>query len=119
MTPEEVEALVHKKTRASVTVRTLSEPFGDDMAYLSYSIDDRNQLTIWHTEVPSRMQHFGVGGLLVERALNVMKDVGASLRLVCPFAKDYLARHPELREQNTAAKEAIVERESLESGETF
>lgn len=94
MTPEEVEALVHKKTRTSVTVRTLSEPFGDDMAYLSYSIDDRNQLTIWHTEVPSRMQHLGVGGLLVERALNVMKDVGASLRLVCPFAKDYLARHP-------------------------
>jgi uncharacterized protein len=84
VTPEEVEALVHKKTRTSVPVRTLSEPFGDDRAYLSYSIDDRNQLTIWHTEVPSRMQHLGVGGLLVERALNVMKDVGASLRLVCP-----------------------------------
>jgi uncharacterized protein len=119
MTPEEVEALVHKKTRTSVRVRTLSEPFGDDMAYLSYSIDDRNQFTIWHTEVPLRMQHLGVGGRLVERALDVMNDVGASLRLVCPFAKDYLARHPELREQNTATKEAIVERESLESGETF
>ena len=119
MTREEVEALVHKKTRTSVTVRTLSEPFGDDMAYLSYSIDDRDQLTIWHTEVPSRMQHRGVGGLLVERALQVMKDSAASLRLVCPFAKDYLARHPELREQNTATKDAIVERESLESGEIF
>lgn len=119
MTPEEVEALVHKKTRTSVTVRTLVEPFGDDMAYLSYSIDDHNQLTIWHTEVPSRMQHLGFGGLLVERALNLTKDAGASLRLVCPFAKDYLARHPELREQKTAAQEVIVERESLESGETF
>jgi predicted GNAT family acetyltransferase len=119
MTPEEVEALVHKKTRKPVTVRTLNEPFGDEMAYLSYSIDDRNQFTIWHTEVPSQMQHLGVGGLLVERALKVMKEGGASLRLVCPFAKDYLARHPELREQNAAAKEAFVERESLESGETF
>ena len=119
MTPEEVEALVHKKTRRPVIVRTITKSFGDDMAYLSYSIDDRNQLTIWHTEVPSRMQHLGVGGLLVERALNLTNDAEASLRLVCPFAKDYVARHPELRERNIATKETIVERESLESGQAF
>jgi hypothetical protein len=41
------------------------------------------------------------------------------MRKACPFAKDYLARHPELRERNTATKETIVERESLESGQTF
>ena len=119
MTPEEVEALVRKKTSRPGTVHTITESSGDDTAYLSYSIDDRNQLTIWHTEVPSRMRHLGVGGLLVERALNLMNDAGASLRLVCPFAKDYLARHPELRERNVAVNDTIVERESLESGKAF
>jgi hypothetical protein len=38
---------------------------------------------------------------------------------VCPFAKDYLARHPELRDRNTATRDAVLERESLQSGETF
>jgi predicted GNAT family acetyltransferase len=119
MTPEEVEALVQKKSSRPVTVHTITESLGDDTAYLSYSIDDRNVLTIWHTEVPSRMQHLGVGGLLVERAFSLTSDADARLRLVCPFAKDYLARHPELRERNIATRETIVERESLEGGKTF
>jgi uncharacterized protein len=118
MTPEEVEALVHEKTRRPVTVRTITESFGDDTAYLSYSIDDRNQLTIWHTEVPSRMQHLGVGGLLVERALDLTNDADASVRLVCPFAKDYVARHPELLGTEHHQR-TIVEGESLESGKVF
>ena len=119
MTPEQVEGLVHEKTRSTIAVRTLVEPVGDDIAYLSYSVDDHNQLTIWHTEVPPTMQRLGVGGVLVERALEMTKNAGASLRLVCPFAKDYLARHPELRDRNTATRDAVLERESLQSGETF
>jgi predicted GNAT family acetyltransferase len=119
MTPKEVEDLVHKKTRTNVPVRTIAEQHGSAAAYLSYSVDDHNQLTIWHTEVPTGAQHLGVGGRLVEQALELTESIGATLRLVCPFAKDYLVRHPELRNGNAAAHGALVERESLTTGEAF
>ena len=119
MIPKEVEDLVHKKTRTNVPVRTIVEQHGLATAYLSYSVDDHNQLTIWHTEVPADAQHLGVGGRLVEQALELTESMGATLRLVCPFAKDYLVRHPELRNGNAAAHGALVERESLTTGTAF
>jgi predicted GNAT family acetyltransferase len=119
MTPEEVEASVHHKTHTSVPVQTLVERDGDAVAYLSYSINHRNQLTIWHTEVPAALQHLGVGGRLVEQALALARSAGATLRLVCPFAKDHLVRHPELRDQSAVIRDAVIERESLTSGAAF
>jgi hypothetical protein len=65
---------------------------GDSVAFLSYSIDDRNQMTIWHTEVPPSLQHMGVGGKLVEEAVQLASRDSSRLRIVCPFAKGYLAR---------------------------
>lgn len=119
MTPKEVEDLVHKMTRTNVPVRTIEEQHGLWSAYLSYSVDDHNQLTISHTEVPADAQHLGVGGRLVEQALELTESMGATVRLVCPFAKDYLVRHPELRNGNAAAHGALVDRESLTTGTAF
>jgi predicted GNAT family acetyltransferase len=119
MTPDEVERLVQQEVRGDVPVRILSERQGEAFAYLGYSIEDNNRLTIWHTEVPEAMRHLGVGTRLVEQALALSKSAGATLRLVCPFAKNYLARHPEVSEMNQAAKNAVIEPESLTSGSAF
>jgi uncharacterized protein len=59
------------------------------------------------------MQHSGIGAALVKNAFDLARNAGASLRLVCPFAKDYLARHPELKTENAAVKSVVAEKYSL------
>lgn len=99
MTIDEVEALIKTKTRNKVRIHRLEERVGDSVAFLSYSIDDKNQMTIWHTEVPPSLQHMRIGGKLVEEAVQLASRDSSRLRAVCPFAKEHLARHPELKER--------------------
>jgi hypothetical protein len=42
-TIDEVEALIKSKTRNKVRIHLLEERVGDSIAFLSYSIDDKNQ----------------------------------------------------------------------------
>ncbi len=67
MTSDEVEALIKTKTRNKVRMHRLEERVGDSVAFLSYSIDDKNKMTIWHTEVPPSLQHIGIGGKACRR----------------------------------------------------
>lgn len=99
MTIDEVEALIRTKTRNKVRIHRLEERTGDSVAFLSYSIDDRNKMTIWHTEIPPSLQHRGIGGKLIEGAVRLASLDSSCLRIVCPFARKYLARHPELKER--------------------
>src|SRR5437762_6545798 len=95
MTIDEVEALIKTKTRNKARIHRLEERVGDSVAFLSYSIDDKDQMTIWHTEVPPSLQQMGIGGKLVEEAVQLASRDSSRLRIVCPFAKEHLARHPE------------------------
>src|ERR1700753_193865 len=99
MTIDEVEALIKTKSRNKVRIHHLEKRDGDSVAFLSYSIDDKNQMTVWHTEVPPSLQHMGIGGKLVEQAVQLVSHDSSRLRIVCPFAKEHLARHPELQER--------------------
>ena len=99
MTIDEVETSIKTKTRNKVRIHRLEERVGDSVAFLSYSINDQNQMTIWHTEVPPSLQHMGIGGKLAEKAVQLASRDSSRLRSVCPFAKEYLARHPELKER--------------------
>lgn len=99
MTSDEVEALIKTKTRNKVRIHHLEERVGDSVAFLSYAIDDQNKMTIWHTEVPPSLQHTGIGGRLVEDAVQLASRDSSRLRIVCPFPKEHLARHPELKER--------------------
>jgi predicted GNAT family acetyltransferase len=120
MTIDEVEALIKAKTRNKVRIHRLEERVGDSVAFLSYSIDDNNQMMIWHTEVPPSLQHMGIGGKLVEEAVKLASRVSSRLRIVCPFAKEYLARHPELKERYNVADQAVIaDNESLSGGQTL
>jgi len=84
---------------------------GDSVAFLSYSIEDKNLMTIWHTEVPPSLQHMGIGGKLVEDAVQLASRDSSRLHIVCPFAKENLPRHPELKERYA--------NESLSGGQTM
>src|SRR5215468_2509465 len=107
MTRDEVEALIKTKTRNKVRIQHLEGRVGDSVAFLSYAIDDQNKMTIWHTEVPPSLQHMGIGGKLVEEAIQWASRDSSGLRIVCPFAKEHLARHPELQERFVVAEHAL------------
>ena len=110
MTIDEVETLIKTKTRNKVRIHRLEECVGDSAAFLSYSIDDNKQMTIWHTEIPPSLQHMGIGGRLVEEAAQLASRASFRLRIVCPFAKEHLARHPELQERYAVAGQALIEK---------
>jgi predicted GNAT family acetyltransferase len=63
-------------------------------AYLEYALDG-STLTIEHTIVPEAMSGQGVGGELVRAALAHVRAEGLELVVVCPFAKKWLAKHPD------------------------
>jgi predicted GNAT family acetyltransferase len=115
MTTDEVEALIKTKTRNKVRIHRFEERVGDSVAFLSYSIDDKNQMTIWHTEVPPSLQQMGIGGKLVEEAVQLASRDSSRLRIVCPFAKEHLARHPELKERFAVRLEEASPDRSLHS----
>ena len=99
MTSDEVEASAKTESRNKVRVHRLEERVGDSVAFLGYAGDDQNDMTIWHTEVPPSLQHMGVGGRLVEQAVQLASRDSSRLLIMCPFAKEYLARHPEVKER--------------------
>jgi hypothetical protein len=101
MTINEVETLIKPKTRDKVRIHRLEKREGDSVAFLSYPIDEQNKMTIWHTEIPPSHQHMGIGGKLVEEAVQLASRDSSRLRIVCAFAKEHLARHPELKERYT------------------
>jgi predicted GNAT family acetyltransferase len=101
MTVDEVEAFIKTKTRNKARIHRLEEGVGDSVAFLSYSIDHKNQTT-WHTEIAPSLQHMGIGGKLVEEVVQLAARDSSRLGIVCPFAKEHLARHPELAEAGAA-----------------
>lgn len=75
MTIDEAEVLIKTKTRNKVRMHRLEERVGDSVTFPSYSIDDKNRITIWSTEVPPSLQHVGIGGKLVEGPSNLPRAI--------------------------------------------
>lgn len=65
------------------------------IAFIEYIINKDNIMYLTHTEVPKALEGKGVGGSMVEKALNFVKDNGYTLAPLCPFVAAYLKRHPE------------------------
>lgn len=53
------------------------------------------QLSLVHTEVDPAFEGRGVGGALIGAAVAQARAEGVALLPFCPFARDWLARHPE------------------------
>lgn len=52
-------------------------------------------LSILHTEVPKELEGRGIGSALIRGVLDAARNQGLQVNPVCPFAKNYIERHPE------------------------
>jgi uncharacterized protein len=53
------------------------------------------RLVLVHTEVPAELGGRGLGGELVKAAIAKAELSGMTLVPLCPFARDWLERHPD------------------------
>jgi predicted GNAT family acetyltransferase len=67
---------------------------GGHLAELDYRRNG-HRLVLVHTEVPEKFEGQGVGGRLVAAAVARAARDGMVLVPLCPFARDWLQRHPE------------------------
>lgn len=54
-----------------------------------------NRLVLLHTEVPEPLGGHGIGGRLVQAAVDRALSEGLTVVPLCPFARNWLERHPE------------------------
>jgi predicted GNAT family acetyltransferase len=64
------------------------------MAELTYSLEGE-VMYLLHTEVPTELEGHGIGGALVRAAMEDARAQGLRVIAFCPFARTWLARHPE------------------------
>lgn len=55
-------------------------------------------ITFTHTEVPEEIEGQGVGSRLIRFALDEARTEGRQVAPLCPFAADFIRRHPEYAE---------------------
>jgi predicted GNAT family acetyltransferase len=67
--------------------------FESGAAYLTYREND-GTFDLQHTIVPKEMEGQGVGGRLVQAAVDYARGAGLELVVTCPFAKKWLEKHP-------------------------
>jgi predicted GNAT family acetyltransferase len=70
-------------------------------AFLDYLLK-RPMLTLVHTEVPAELREQGIAGKLVHAALEFARREGLRVKPDCPFAADYIRKHPEYADLITA-----------------
>jgi len=64
------------------------------VAFLEYSLAGK-VLELIHTEVPLKMKGTGAGSTLVQSALQWAREHHVKVDVICPFATEYIRRHPE------------------------
>ena len=69
--------------------------FGGSVAELLYRRNG-NRLVLIHTEVPEQLEGHGIGGALVTAAIGRAVRDGMTVVPLCPFARGWLERHPEV-----------------------
>ena len=66
-------------------------------AFVEYILTNDNVMFLTHTEVPKSLEGKGVGGSIVEKALEYIKEKKHTLAPLCPFVASYLRKHPEYK----------------------
>ena len=66
----------------------------DGLAELIYRQNGK-RLVLVHTEVPEAMGGHGIGGLLVQTAVDEAAARGMTVVPLCPYARSWLERHPD------------------------
>jgi predicted GNAT family acetyltransferase len=65
-----------------------------------------DQLTLIHTETDPRFRGRGLGSHLIAAVLDQARQQGESVIPVCPFARAFIAGHPEYTDLVPAARRA-------------
>jgi predicted GNAT family acetyltransferase len=65
------------------------------VAELVYQLDG-DRLLLIHTGVPQALEGRGIGSKLVGAAIDEAKRRGLTVAPLCPFARDWLQRHPDV-----------------------
>jgi uncharacterized protein len=60
-----------------------------------------NRLVLIHTEVPEQLEGHGIGGSLVGAAVGRAARDGMTVVPLCPFARGWLERHPDVASRAT------------------
>jgi len=79
----------------NVAASRLELTIDDQTAFLAYERTPRS-FVIVHTEVPPALRGRHLGDVLVKAALARAHAEGLPVVAVCPFARAYLRRHPDL-----------------------
>ncbi|MEY2433146.1 MAG: uncharacterized protein QOC92_2871 [Acidimicrobiaceae bacterium] len=64
------------------------------LAELVYHVHG-TRLTLIHTEVPDELGGRGIGGILVQAALDRARRDHLTIVPTCPFARSWLEKHPD------------------------
>jgi predicted GNAT family acetyltransferase len=83
-----------QKLRINATENRLELDIGDSTAFIEYKLSGQTLFLI-HTEVPPALEGKGVGGAIVQKALQYAKDNGFKIVPLCVFVQSYLKRHKE------------------------
>jgi hypothetical protein len=70
------------------------------VAVLTYRRNGK-RLVLIHTEVPTELEGHGFGGRLVSAAVDRAAREGLTLVPLCPFARSWLERHPDVAARAT------------------
>jgi hypothetical protein len=70
------------------------------IAYLRYRRNG-NRLVVVHTDVPQEAEGHGIGGRLVRTAVDHAAAEDLTLVPLCPFARGWLERHPDVADRMT------------------
>jgi predicted GNAT family acetyltransferase len=84
-------------TDRSDELRYEIEVDGEVAGFLLYRREP-DVLELVHTDVDPKWEGKGVGGALVQGALDDVRARGLKIRPYCPFVAAYLRRHPEYQD---------------------
>jgi uncharacterized protein len=64
------------------------------VAWLEYNLAGK-VLQLIHTEVPPELRGKGLAGQLAQSALDLARERGLKVDIICPSVADYVSKHPE------------------------
>lgn len=67
---------------------------GSVVGFAAYRLGDQ-RITFTHTEVAPEMEGQGVGGALVQHALDDARRRGLQVEALCPYVRSWIDRHPD------------------------
>ena len=66
---------------------------GEELAFLDYERTP-TEFVILHTEVPVQHRSAGAGSRLAKAAVATARAENLRLKVLCPFVREYLKKHP-------------------------